>query len=196
MSSGRRVLRSSRLWTTVQWFVLHKNLQSIHPAPPPDYSNGPPLISPDRAINAQFIYLIICLFICLFVYLFICLFVYLFIYLFIYLFCRRCSRPNFQQCFLELFLIGLVAAVVPCGSILSSGAQSVLICSKWFYSQEHQLHHPPLPPIFYSHCYPFTQTANIVFLVYISAMFSAQGQGQTAMRAPLGLRHWSCQLTS
>ena len=38
-------------------------------------------------------------------------------------------------------------------------------------SEEHQLHHPPLPPIFYFHCLPFTLglqvTANIVFLVII-----------------------------
>ena len=34
-------------------------------------------------------------------------------------------------------------------------------------SEEHdRLHHPSLPPIFYSHCFPFTLiTVNIVFLV-------------------------------
>ena len=101
------------------------------------------------------------------------------------------SMSHLYQCSLELFRISLVAAAVPCGGILSSGSQSVLlvgtscnpikglvfglwlahytightiiglhevltvlICSKCCYSrvssEERQLHHPPLPPIFYS----------------------------------------------
>ena len=69
------------------------------------------------------------------------------------------------------FLICSVTAAVPCGSILSSGGQSVLLSSKCscspVSSEEHQSHHPPLPPIFYSQCFPLLcELLRILFSSY------------------------------
>ena len=83
-------------------------------------------------------------------------------------FAFRLDVLNLQQCSLKLFQICSVAAVMSCDSILSSGGQSVLLCvvGSRVFSEEDQLHHPPLPPIFYSRCFILTLQviANIVFL--------------------------------
>ena len=73
-------------------------------------------------------------------------------------FAFRLDVLNLQQCSLTLFQICSVAAVMSCGSILSSGGQSVLLCvvGSRVFSEEDQLI-PPSPPsnfllsVFYPH---------------------------------------------
>ena len=78
---------------------------------------------------------------------------------------KKEKRPchNFQIC--------SVTAAMSCGSILSSGGQSVLLSSKCccspVSSEEHQSHHPPLPLIFYSQCFPLLcELLRILFSSY------------------------------
>ena len=88
--------------------------------------------------------------------------------------CSRLKSLNLQQGFSKLFRICLVPAAVYCGSIffqrrsVCSALIELLLLSR-FFSRASQLHHPPLPPTFYSQCFPSTLAlrvaVNIIFLV-------------------------------
>ena len=66
----------------------------------------------------------------------------------VYLYCCHCSRLLQQCCLIKFFQICSVTGVVSCGSILSSGGQSVLLWWKYV----HHLHLPPLYSRFASYC--------------------------------------------
>ena len=84
------------------------------------------------------------------------------------------NHPNLQQCSLELFRI--CSVVLSCLEAVLCQRRSVgsaliegMFFSCSFRRASIQLRNPPLPPVFYSLCFPFTLasrvTANIVFLV-------------------------------
>ena len=71
-------------------------------------------------------------------------------------------------CLAEVSLFCFDRSVVTLPRRASVLVEVSLFCFDLF-SEEHQLHHPPLPPIFYSQFFPLSSrvTANIVFYFFI-----------------------------